>query len=69
MPKTQETFKAYREHLNLSQKEIAEELNTTQSVISKIENGKLYGVYFVKYLKFLSKKGIDMNHFLDHIKL
>ena len=50
-----------REDLNLTQGQIADKLGTKQSTISKIESGKLLGPTFLKYLKFLGKRDIDLN--------
>ena len=56
-------FKKYRKQLKLSQHEIAESLDTTQTMVSKIERGQLYGRYFVAYLTLLAQKGVDVNEF------
>lgn len=56
-------FKKYRKQLSLSQVQLAELLNTTQTVVSKIERGELYGRYFVAYLTFLAQNGVNVNEF------
>ena len=62
--KTKNNFKKYREQLNLTQKDISKLLNiNNNSVVSKIENGHLFGQYYVQYLKILYQKGVDLNKF------
>ncbi|UJH66294.1 helix-turn-helix domain-containing protein [Allomuricauda sp. SCSIO 65647] len=56
-------FKKSRELLNLTQGQVAEALETDQSVISKIERGTVYGRYFVLYLRLLAQKGINVSEF------
>ena len=58
-------FKQYREELNLTQNDIGKLLRTNNSVVSKIENGHLFGQYYVQYLKILSTKGVDLNKFFE----
>ena len=50
-----------RESLNIKQKIVRDELGLSQSLISKIENGKSFGKGFYKYLQFLVEKGVDVN--------
>ncbi|MEP1488505.1 MAG: helix-turn-helix domain-containing protein [Algibacter sp.] len=47
--------------LNLDQEEVAKLLNLSQSTLSRMENDKLFGRNYKKYLEFLRKKGIDLN--------
>ncbi len=58
-------YKQARKKLNLTQRDIADALNTSQGIISKIESGKVVGTYFVKYLQFLAKhKKINIRDFI-----
>ena len=50
-----------RKLLNKTQKEICEDLEITQSALSKIENGTLNGLSYHRYLCYLVKHGIDIN--------
>ena len=45
----------------MTQKQIALELNTTQSTISQIESDKLFGETYKEYLALLVKKGANIN--------
>jgi transcriptional regulator with XRE-family HTH domain len=46
-----ERFKRFREHLGISQKELAEELNILQSTVSQLESGLVYpGFVSLAYL-------------------
>ncbi|WP_367892790.1 helix-turn-helix domain-containing protein [Flavivirga jejuensis] len=54
-------IKTIRKELNLSQVEIAKLLDMTQSTLSRIERGLLFGESYKKYLDFLRKKGVDLN--------
>ncbi|MEP5601989.1 MAG: helix-turn-helix transcriptional regulator [Algibacter sp.] len=47
--------------LKLDQEEVAKLLNLSQSTLSRMENDKLFGRNYKKYLEFLRKKGIDLN--------
>lgn len=53
----------YRKSLGLSQKQMSENLQLTQSTVSKIENGKIFGKSFIKYLKYLVSQNLDINDF------
>lgn len=55
------TIKKIRENLKLSQKDIANSLGCDQSIVSRIEQGNLIGIYYLKYLEFLVEKGMDVN--------
>lgn len=54
-----------REKLNLTQGQVANELKTDQGTISKIESGKVLGPIFLKYLKFLAKKKVNLNKVIE----
>ena len=54
-------IKQIRSELKLTQKQIAKELNTSQSTISQIESNKLFGETYKEYLPLLVKKGADIN--------
>lgn len=54
-------IKQIRSELKLTQKQIAKELNTSQSTISQIESNKLFGETYKEYLTLLVKKGADIN--------
>ncbi|GMN12147.1 hypothetical protein MTsPCn9_34160 [Croceitalea sp. MTPC9] len=54
-----------REKLNLTQGQIAKGLNTDQGTISKIEAGKVLGPIFLKYLKFLAEKKVNLNKVIE----
>ena len=54
-------IKQIRSDLKLTQKQIALELNTTQSTISQIESDKLFGETYKEYLALLVKKGANIN--------
>ena len=59
-------FKQARKQLKLTQEEIAKLLGTDQGRISRIERGMIVGPYFVKYLKFLDKRQIDIRRVIRH---
>lgn len=54
-----------REKLNLTQGQVANELKTDQGTISKIESGKVLGPIFLKYLKFLAEKKVNLNKVIE----
>ncbi|MEP1488500.1 MAG: helix-turn-helix transcriptional regulator [Algibacter sp.] len=47
--------------LKLDQEEVAKLLSISQPTLSRIENDKLFGKNYKKYLEFLKKKGVDLN--------
>ncbi|WP_168796446.1 helix-turn-helix domain-containing protein [Flagellimonas onchidii] len=57
------SLKKYREQLGISQLDMSKILQISQSAVSQIENGKIYGKGFVKYLKYLVKNNIDINDY------
>jgi len=62
-------LKTIRKRYNITQKEISKELNISQSLLSKIENRKSFGISFCKYLVFLHKKGVNMNEVFQNEKI
>jgi len=58
-------MKLARVKLDLSQKEVAENIGSNQPTIGRIESGKMHGKLFLEYLLFLSLRGVDMNTILD----
>jgi len=51
-------YKFARKHLKLNQKEIAEELNSSDAIISQIETGRTQSPNY-EYTKFLIEQGIN----------
>lgn len=65
MPEMGDKIKQARFKLKKTQKEVSEILDLKQGAISKIESGKVSsGKSLIKYLKYLKKKGIDMNELI-----
>lgn len=56
-----EKIKAERKKLKLSQQEVAALIGSNQGDVSKIEKGQLVGRHLFSYIKFLKKKGVDLN--------
>ncbi|MFJ1366986.1 helix-turn-helix domain-containing protein [Capnocytophaga canimorsus] len=70
MTKKLNIYKQARKQLNLTQKDIATTLNISQATISKIEQGKIGGLHFIKYIKFLAQQEeFDIRNFIKNIEI
>jgi transcriptional regulator with XRE-family HTH domain len=58
-------IKELREKKNLTQEELAADLETSQSYISKIENGTLEKIDFLFMHKVCEYFGVDFNYFME----
>jgi transcriptional regulator with XRE-family HTH domain len=58
-------IKQLRENKNLTQEELALDLATSQSHISKIENGSLEKIDFLFMHKVCEYFGVDFNYFME----
>lgn len=57
-------MKELRKKLKKTQGDIAREIGTNQSTISKIESGTEYGQFYKKYLAYLTSNGADIRPYL-----
>jgi transcriptional regulator with XRE-family HTH domain len=58
-------IKKLREELNLPQMQLANELQVSQSELSKIENGQVKKIDFLLMVKVLNFFGKDISFFVD----
>lgn len=59
-----ELLKDFRHKENISQVELANILNTSDSMISKIERSTIPNV-FLNYIYFCKSKGVDLNNIFN----
>jgi transcriptional regulator with XRE-family HTH domain len=58
-------LKIARISLGIKIRDVADECNISQNVVYRLEASGLENNAFVRYLKYLHGKGIDLNKFFD----